>query len=562
MRLCPECDARTDDEVCPKCGTRTYLEAESDAGIDPLLGQVLDQRYRIEARIGRGGMGTVYRAVQIAMNRTVAVKVMNPELARNNEAVKRFHREARAATAFEHPHAIRLIDFGQAKTRELFMVMEFLRGRELSKVIREEAPFPVERAAKVGAEIGKALAAAHGVGLMHRDMKPDNVFLLDTAGDHDFVKVLDFGIAKFVSGSGDSTMTRTGQIVGTPQFMAPEQAKPGAALTPAIDVYALGVMLFTMLTGKHPFTGTTPLDALLAHINQPVPELPTALALPNDVRALTRRMLAKEPALRPSADEVVVALERVRLVELARSLHAPASEAAVERASVPRDEGGGLAPTRRLDTPPEPAPREAPPSTPRVDLRAPEPLDVGSGRDSLEFALESRRRRWPWVTAAVVVVLLLGGVLGWRAMHGGGASARPHAANQNSPEGSLSIGAGAGAGAAVPAKAEPAVETATIPGADVTEPVDATTGEAPATDVRDTAIPDADGEGGADTAAASTPQPIMAPEPPPAPSPAPPPVVKPAPKPAVKKPAPKPAVRKPVSKPRAPAEPKKIEPIW
>lgn len=538
MRLCPECDALTDDEVCPKCGTRTYLEAESEAGIDPLLGQVLDQRYRIEARIGRGGMGTVYRAVQIAMNRTVAVKVMNPELARNNEAVKRFHREARAATAFEHPHAIRLIDFGQAKTRELFMVMEFLRGRELSKVIREEAPFPVERAAKVGAEIAKALAAAHGVGLMHRDMKPDNVFLLDTAGDHDFVKVLDFGIAKFVAGSGDSTMTRTGLIVGTPQFMAPEQAKPGAGLTPAIDVYALGVMLFTMLTGKHPFTGTTPLDALLAHINQPVPELPAALSLPDDVRELTRRMLAKEPALRPSADEVVVALERARLVELARSLHAPAPEAAVDRASVPRDEGGGLAPTRRLDTPPEPAPREAPPSTPRVDLRAPEPLDAGSGRDSLEFALEGRRRRWPWVTAALVVVLLLGGVLGWRAMHGGGA--------------------------------KPAVLPAVSSRGDVTEPVDVTTGEAPATDVRDTAIPDAEGEGGADTAAA--PQPIAAPAPPPAPIPAPPPVVKPdlepavkkpaVKKPAVTKPAPKPAVRKPASKPRAPAESKKIEPIW
>jgi serine/threonine-protein kinase len=320
VRLCPECDTRGEAEVCPRCGSRTFVPAESDHGLDPLLGRVFDRRYRIEARVGKGGMGTVYRATQIAMHKVVAVKVMNPDLARHTEAVKRFHREARAANAFDHPHAIRVIDFGQADTRELYMVMEYLDGRSLAQVMEAEGPFPVARAAKVAGEVAKVLAAAHKVGLVHRDMKPDNVFLLDAEGDADFVKVLDFGIAKFVSGTGDSSMTKTGLIVGTPQFMAPEQARSGTQLTPAVDVYALGVMLFAMLCGRHPFAGETPLDVLMAHVNDPVPDLPAGLGLPEALRGLVRAMLSKEPGGRPAAGEVVAVLERIRLRELARAL--------------------------------------------------------------------------------------------------------------------------------------------------------------------------------------------------------------------------------------------------
>jgi serine/threonine-protein kinase len=414
-RLCPECDARSEGEVCPKCGARTFFEAESDPGVDPLLGRVLDERYRIETRIGRGGMGTVYKAVQIAMSRVVAVKVMNPELARNSEAVKRFHREARAATAFDHPHAIRLIDFGQAASRELFMVMEFLDGRSLSKVLKEEAPFPVARAAKVAGEIAKALEAAHGVGLVHRDMKPDNVFLLDVAGDKDFVKVLDFGIAKFVAGSNDSTMTRTGLIVGTPHFMAPEQAKPGTPLTPAVDVYALGIMLYAMLVGRHPYRGDTPLDALMSHVNEPVPELPGGVSVPDDLRALVPRMLAKEPGDRPAAAEVATLLERVRLLELAKALGASVP-APAERAP---DRKATVVAARTAPVQPEPDPGQTDQFAPPEEFDAP---DTGSREmavdrpeyDEDELGALRPRRTWLWLGVSVVALLAAGALLWMR----------------------------------------------------------------------------------------------------------------------------------------------------
>ena len=411
-RLCPECDTHADGPICPKCGARTFFEAESEPGVDPLLGKVLDQRYRIETRIGRGGMGTVYKAVQIAMSRVVAVKVMNPELARNSEAVKRFHREARAATAFDHPRAIRLIDFGQADTRELFMVMEFLDGRSLSSVLKDEAPFPAARAAKVAGEIAKCLAAAHKVGLVHRDMKPDNVFLLDAEGDADFVKVLDFGIAKFVSGSGDSTMTRTGLIVGTPHFMAPEQAKPGTPLTPAVDVYALGVMLYAMLVGRHPYKGDTPLDALMAHVNEPVPELPVGVVVPDDLRALVPRMLAKEPQERPGAADVATLLERVRMLELAKafgaSVPAPSQPAPDRKPTVI------AARAEPVRTEPDPGQTDQfalPEVIDDADARsrelAVEPPEV----DEIDVAALRPRRTWLWLGVGVVALIAAGALL-------------------------------------------------------------------------------------------------------------------------------------------------------
>jgi serine/threonine-protein kinase len=398
---------------CPKCGARTFFEAESESGVDPLLGKVLDQRYRIEARVGRGGMGTVYKAVQIAMSRVVAVKVMNPELARNTEAVKRFHREAKAATAFDHPHGIRLIDFGQAATRELFMVMEFLDGRSLSKVLKDEAPFTAARAAKVAGEIAKALAAAHRVGLVHRDMKPDNVFLLDAEGDADFVKVLDFGIAKFVEGTGDSTMTRTGLIVGTPHFMAPEQAQPGSKLTPAVDVYALGVMLYAMLAGRHPYKADTPLDALMAHVNEPVPTLPPGLTLPDELRSLVPRMLAKAPGERPSAAEVAAILERVRLLEMAAALGA---HVAPQADPAPADTTLSDLPSTASHTPREESVPVRP--APRTSYES-----YSAEYGYTDYAKLRPRRTWLWLVLAGVAVLAIAGVVRMRATTGSAPSA-------------------------------------------------------------------------------------------------------------------------------------------
>jgi eukaryotic-like serine/threonine-protein kinase len=427
VRLCPECDTRCGEDLCPECGARTFFAAESDAGLDPLLGKVLDRRYKLEERIGKGGMGTVYRAEQIAMRRTVAVKVMNADLCRNNDAVKRFHREARAASSFDHPHAIRVFDFGQAETRELFMVMELLRGRSLSEMIREDAPVPVVRTAKVGNEIAKALAAAHKVGLIHRDMKPDNVFLMDVEGDFDFVKVLDFGIAKFVSGTGDSTMTKTGLIVGTPHFMAPEQARPGTTLTPALDVYALGVILYTLLTGRHPFVGETPLDALMAHLNEPVPDLPASVPASPDFRSLVKRMLAKAPSARPSAAEVVATLDELRqrevaLAYLARQAQPPGpaetstSKAAEAPEPGPREPTVALVPEMSTPDPREtvadrgpPISEQPPPS--QEQENAAEPVALHDALDSLEMALPRRPRAFVYLAIGIAALVLAGLVL-------------------------------------------------------------------------------------------------------------------------------------------------------
>ena len=377
-----------------------------------MLGKVLDRRYTLEERIGKGGMGTVYRGEQIAMRRTVAVKVMNADLCRNNDAVKRFHREARAASSFDHPHAIRVFDFGQADTRELFMVMELLRGRSLSEMIREDAPVPVARAAKVGNEIAKALAAAHEVGLIHRDMKPDNVFLMDVAGDSDFVKVLDFGIAKFISGTGDSTMTKTGLIIGTPHFMAPEQAKPGTTLTPALDVYALGVILYTLLTGKHPFVGETPLEALMAHLNEPVPELPASVSASADFRSLVKSMLAKEPTARPTAADVVASLDELRQREVALAYMArqESAVAAVETAA-PAVQAAPAAPAISApDVPKTVVLHESPVSTeaPAVEAQPVEPVELHDALDSLEMALPRRSRTFAFLAVGVAALVLAG----------------------------------------------------------------------------------------------------------------------------------------------------------
>ncbi len=354
-RICPECDTRSKGEICPKCGTRTLLDVPSESGLDPLVGKVLEGRYRVEAVIGKGGMGAVYQATQIAMNKIVAVKLIKPELASHVEAAKRFHREAKASSLLSHPHSIRVFDFGQTKDRELFMVMEFLDGTPLSRRIREVGRLPMVRVAKIGAEIAQALVEAHGRSLIHRDLKPDNVLLLGLPGDPDFVKVLDFGIAKFMSGSsGDSAVTRTGAVIGTPHYMAPEQAKAARHMTTAVDVYALGVMIYEMLTGTLPFNGETPVEILMAHVTEPAPELPRDVQVSDDARDLVRRMLAKVATERPQACEVQQALEEIRQREQAFAFMARSGE------TTPRNAPGASAQApARVEPEPERIPAPA-----------------------------------------------------------------------------------------------------------------------------------------------------------------------------------------------------------
>jgi serine/threonine-protein kinase len=312
-RVCPECSLRSESATCPRCGSRTLQERRAGTAPDPFVGKVFEGRYRIDVLIGRGGMGAVYRALQVSMDKVVAVKVIRADFAGDLEVARRFHREAKAASLLSHPHTIRVFEFGQTEEGDLYLVMELLSGRSLARVMREDGPLPVDRGLKIVAQVAQSLAEAHAAGLVHRDLKPDNIVLEDVFGDRDFVKVLDFGIAKFLAAAAaESDATQEGCAVGTPQYMAPEQAQGGSALTPAIDVYSLGVLFHQMLTGTRPFHGPSPIEVMMAHVNRPVPELPPGHPASHEVRTLLRRMLAKDPRERPTAPELIDTITALR----------------------------------------------------------------------------------------------------------------------------------------------------------------------------------------------------------------------------------------------------------
>ena len=335
-RYCPQCDTQTDDATCASCGVKTYAVKPLRKEDDPTIGVILDERYRIDALLGQGGMGAVYRATHMAMDATVAVKMIRSDFASNAEAVKRFHREAFAASRLSHPHTIRVFDFGQAPNGDLYMAMEYLVGRSLSDANHDTGPLSVGRALKIASETAQSLAEAHANGFVHRDLKPDNIMLQDVVGKDDFVKVLDFGIAKLVHGdSGESNMTSTGAVIGTPYYMSPEQAQGLRGVTGAADVYALGVILYEMLTHTRPFEGDTPLAILMGHVNQAAPRLPEDLGIPHALRDLVEAMMRKLPEERPEIHALLAALDEIMGVVPGDKPAATGRASAVEAAITP-----------------------------------------------------------------------------------------------------------------------------------------------------------------------------------------------------------------------------------
>jgi serine/threonine protein kinase len=298
QKFCPDCGRVYEDETATTCaddGERLMmLQGEPD-----LVGEVLEGKYHIKDRLGQGGMGTVYRAHQSSMARDVAIKVLRPQFALNKIAIQRFLREARAASKLRHPNTITVYDSGQTDEGHLFLVMEMLQGTPLSDVLGRETRMAPERAAHVLAQICDSLSEAHEKGIIHRDMKAENVFLERTAGNPEHVKVLDFGIAKMTEET-NTMATATGMICGTPAYMSPEQAM-GRDLTPSSDVYALGVLLFEMLVGTRPFSGSSPMEVMLKHINDPMPPLPDGIGGGHraELTALLESLLEKKAAARP-----------------------------------------------------------------------------------------------------------------------------------------------------------------------------------------------------------------------------------------------------------------------
>ncbi|HEX8722473.1 MAG TPA: protein kinase [Pyrinomonadaceae bacterium] len=315
MLQCPKCGRQFDagTTVCPADGAALGADATvADAAppatpADPLLGLVLDDKYRLDARLGEGGMGTVYHATHLLIERPVAVKVLHPRLVADDTAKERFRREARAAGRLQHSNAVAVTDFGETREGLVYLVMELLEGRPLREVLGREAPLDPARAVSLMLQIAAAVEAAHEAGIIHRDLKPGNIFLVQRPDSPYIVKVLDFGIAKLAS-SGEAgaeydpvdTLTGTGVMIGTPRYMSPEQCD-GAPLTPSSDVYSLGVILYEMLTGQTPFLGASPLALALAHSSEsPRPPRELVATIPPALEAVVLRALEKGADARPS----------------------------------------------------------------------------------------------------------------------------------------------------------------------------------------------------------------------------------------------------------------------
>jgi eukaryotic-like serine/threonine-protein kinase len=335
------------------------------------LGQVVAERYRIVELLGTGGMGAVYRAHHVHIGKSFALKVLHRELTHNSEAVRRFEREAVAAGRIDHPNVATAIDFGRLESGAFYLVLDYVQGRSLRQLLNEEHRLPEQRALRITRQIASALAAAHAAGIVHRDLKPDNVMLVDSSGDPDFVKVLDFGIAKLSSAEipDEPAITRFGTVFGTPEYMSPEQAL-GQPVDARCDLYSLGIMLYELLVGKTPFVDTQLVTILTRQMTESPEPLPASVS--RELRQLVMRLLEKLPSARPAnANEVLAELDAMAPGILAAARACTASNAdtqsrpdmdpALVNGQTLYAKGGGAAlpvsalPTIRADAP-EPCP--------------------------------------------------------------------------------------------------------------------------------------------------------------------------------------------------------------
>jgi len=353
-KICRACGRafRGVEVFCPEDGSRLHVAARSSSrAADPLVGTVLDQRYRVSRILGEGGMGIVYEAMHQRIDRKLAIKVLREDFSSRPDVVERFRREAKSASKIGHPNIVDVIDFGETPLGASYFVMEMLEGEDLADLLSREIRLSPSRAVSIAYQCCRALAAAHEKGIVHRDLKPENVFLLARGGFPDFVKLVDFGVAKMTEldhaeGSAGRRLTRTGMIFGTPEYMSPEQAN-GQPLDHRVDIYALGIILYETLTGSVPFEGESFMAVLSKHAVQPVPPLRETwpgLNVSPELEAVVMRALAKQrdqrfPQMRAFADalegvpELPDTIPRDSLVAVRTS--SPGSAASPDRLSTP-----------------------------------------------------------------------------------------------------------------------------------------------------------------------------------------------------------------------------------
>jgi serine/threonine-protein kinase len=427
-KICLRCGSKfaSRAEYCPHDGSQLVTD---DDIADPLLGTVLLEQFRVEEQIGTGGMGTVYRAHQTTVGRDVAIKVLRAELARDEQALFRFEREARLAISLDHPNLVRVFLSGRLGDGRLYIVMELLEGRSLADDLDEHGPPSLERALIMTMKLCAGLGAVHAAGIVHRDIKPENVYLVQRGRDNDFVKLVDFGIARVLEAEGlGPETTQGGRVFGTATYISPEAAT-GDETDQRSDIYSLGVLTYQLLTGELPFEGNTAGAVLMQHVHQKPPPLQTkgrGAEVPDDVARVVMRSLEKSPDARQQTlgtflDSLAEAAGNAGLLNDARALllgtiwgddlAAPGSYLAALLAS----SSPSSSPPPLADTQPVPVARDA--EEEALLSSAPRPFGTTSHDLAPMLAKKQRGgRRWLWASLGLFALVLVGAAAGtwWR----------------------------------------------------------------------------------------------------------------------------------------------------
>ncbi len=322
MRHCTQCGAEQpgDARFCPRCGTAVVATAPQG---DAMLGKVVAERYLLVEKIGQGGSGTIYRGEHTTLRKKVAIKILHLQLSQDETAIERFRREATTVGEIDNDHILQVLDFGRTDDKRLFFAMEYLEGETLTKVIERERQLAVPRVIDILIQVGEALMEAHGIGFIHRDLRPRNIFLTTRRGRADFVKLLDFGLAKLILPDQQAKQTAMGMTFGDPRYMSPEQAR-GETVDRRADIYSLGVIAYEMLTGNPPYAGSGTFEVLQKHLDAPVPSVRGERKdCPEWLDQAVARALAKKP------DDRFITI--LKLLESLRAEKAPALADAAEK---------------------------------------------------------------------------------------------------------------------------------------------------------------------------------------------------------------------------------------